>query len=109
MKKEIHRSLQPWSYPTITEIPGELAGVYAFWYRRSGRCVYVGMTSDQPIKKRLRQHWNGSHNETLRLWIQGYGPHLDICYAGVDRGTIEALERRLIRLWNPEANVQHKR
>lgn len=109
MKKERHRNLRPWSYPTIAEMPRELVGVYAFWYRRSGRCVYVGMASDQPLKERLRQHWNGSHNETLRLWIQSYGSHLDICYADVERGRIETIERKLIRLWNPEANIQHRR
>ena len=45
----------------------------------------------------------------VRLWIQVYGAYLDLCYAEVERNRIEALERRLIRMWNPEANVQHKR
>ena len=98
----------PWSYGTLTNLP-EGVGVYAFWNRRSGKCVYVGMTADQSIRDRLHQHWSGSHNETLRLWIRAYGPQLDICYTRVERHRIKVLERRLIRLWNPEANVQHKR
>ena len=109
MKKERHRKLKSFSHPTIEEVPRELIGVYAFWHRNSGKCVYVGMASAQPIRNRLRQHWNRSHNETLRLWIQSYGSDLDVCYAQVEETRIEALERRLIRLWNPEANVQHRR
>ena len=102
------RSTLPWSYGILTNLPEKVVGVYAFWYRHSGKCVYVGRASDQPIKDRLRQHWRSSHNEILRLWIQAYGSHLDICYAQVEKSKIGALERRLIRLWSPEANVQHK-
>lgn len=104
-----HHATRPWSYSTITGIPDRVVGVYALWQRRSQKCVYVGRASDQPIKDRLHRHWSGSHNETLRLWIQAYGAHLDLCYAEVERNRIEVLERRLIRMWNPEANVQHKR
>ena len=101
------RSTLPWSYG-MANLPEKAVGVYAFWYRGSGKCVYVGRASDQPIRNRLQQHWRKSHNETLRLWIQAYGSHLDICYAQVEQNRIKALERRLIRLWNPEANVHHK-
>lgn len=107
--KSRHRETFPWSYGILTNLPEETVGVYAFWDRRSGKCVYVGMAAGQPIKNRLLQHWKGSHNETLRLWIQAYGSYLDICYAPIERGRIEVLERRLIRRWKPEANVQHKR
>ena len=105
--KSRRRSTLPWSYG-IPNLPTKAVGVYAFWYRRSGKCVYVGRASDQPIRDRLRQHWRWSHNVILRLWIQVYGSHLDICYAHVEQSKIETLERRLIRLWSPEANVQHK-
>lgn len=107
MKADVYRQIGPWSYPTIVNAPN-VVGVYAFWHRRNGKCVYVGMASDQPIRDRLRQHWRRSHNEILRLWIRAYGAHLDICYAQVEQNKIRALERRLIHLWSPEANVQHK-
>lgn len=106
---DFHHDTKPWSYSTIMEVPERVIGVYALWHRRSQKCIYVGRASAQPIKDRLHQHWSGSHNETLRLWIQVYGAYLDLCYAEVERNRIEALERRLIRMWNPEANVQHKR
>lgn len=109
MKKRRRCELKPWSYRTFEEMPRDLTGIYAFWYRETGRCVYIGKASDQPVTNRLRQHWRRSHNETLRLWIVAYGEFLDVCYAAVDRRKINALERRLIRRLNPEANVQHKR
>ena len=107
MRKAGRRDLERWSYAAAGAVPSGLVGVYAFWYRRTGDCVYVGMAADQPLGKRLRQHWNGSHNETLQLWIQAYGEYLDICYAQVQPRKIRTLERRLIRLWKPKANVQH--
>ena len=85
-----------------------MTGVYVFWCRENNKCVYVGKASERPIQARLREHWRRSHNETLRLWIQAFGDYLDICYVPVEHGRITRLERRLIRLWNPEANVQHK-
>ena len=99
----------PWSYGTLATMRGDTVGVYAFWFRRTGRCIYVGQAAQQPIKSRLRQHWRGSHNETLRLWMAAYGEYLDVCFAPVARNKIDAIERRLIRLWRPEANVQHNR
>lgn len=34
---------------------------------------------------------------------------MDICYVSVDQSKIDSLERRLIKLWRPEANAQHNR
>ncbi len=79
--KSRHRATLPWSYGILTKLPKKAVGVYAFWHRRSGKCVYVGMASAQPIKNRLRQHWNGSHNEALRLWMQAYQPVAEVCLA----------------------------
>ena len=85
----------------------ETVGVYAFWCRTNGKCIYVGKARERPIRERLREHWNRSHNESLRLWLEAFGEILDVCYISVERGKIDALERRLIRMWNPEANVQY--
>ena len=87
----------------------DMIGVYALWFQLTGRCIYVGQASEQTIKTRLRQHWRYSHNETLRLWMDAYGDHMEVCYAPVARNRIRTIERRLIRLWRPEANVQHNR
>ncbi len=98
-----------WSYLGIEGVPRNVFGVYAFWCRDNGKCIYVGKAKKQPVKKRLTYHWRGSHNETLRLWIQVFGENLDVCYMAADLTKIDNLERRLIRLWKPEANIQHNR
>ena len=103
-----HRTMA-WSHRTLAAVPKGLVGVYAFWCRQTGKCVYVGKASERPIRDRLHDHWSGSHNKTLRLWIQEFGDQLDLCFAHVQRDKVALFERRLIHLWNPEANVQHKR
>ncbi len=96
-----------WSYGLFGEIPDAARGVYAFWCRDNGRCVYVGQAKDQPIKRRLHDHWKGSHNETLQNWIRSFGKQLDVCFVCPEPEKIDRLERRLIKLWKPEANEQH--
>lgn len=97
-----------WGYATISEVPRNMIGVYAIWYRPTGKCVYVGKAPQQPVRERLRQHWRDCENRTLRLWLSVFGDRLDLCYAQVDDPRrIDRLERKLIRLWHPEANIQH--
>ena len=96
-----------WSYLGIELIPKDIFGVYAFWCRDNGKCIYVGKAEDQPVKKRLGDHWRKSHNEILRLWIEAFGDNLDVCYMSVENHRIDSLERRLIKTWKPEANLEH--
>ena len=98
-----------WSHATISQMPRGIIGVYAFWCRDNGKCIYVGQAKDRPIRERLREHWRSSHNEILKLWIQAFGENLDVCYAATERNKIDTLERRLIKAWKPEANKQHNR
>ena len=109
MKNRSRCTVRRWSHPTLEEVPRDLTGVYAFWYRRTGRCVYVGKASEQTVRERLRQHWRRSHNEALNLWMKAYGNLLDVGYAPVEKRRIRAVERRLIRRWKPETNIQHNR
>lgn len=105
MKKK--RSTMPFRLHNINSIPDNAVGIYGFWYRKNGKCIYVGKAKEQPIKKRLKQHWLGSHNPGLRLWIKGFGTFLDVCYLPVDRAEkINKMETRLIRAWRPETNIQ---
>ena len=104
-KNRSARAITRWSYNAISQIPRDLVGVYAFWCRDNRKCIYVGKAERRPIRDRLRDHWNGSHNETLRLWISEFGDTLDVCFMSYDPARIDKLERRLIRLWHPEANV----
>ena len=97
----------PWSHAAITEIPRDMRGLYAIWYRVTGKCVYVGQASRRPLRDRLREHWRNPSNHGLGLWISAYGDSLELCYSEVEPGRIDRLERRLIRLWHPETNVTH--
>ena len=101
------RKKHKWSYGLLGEMSNVACGVYAFWCRSNGRCIYVGQAKDQPIKNRLHDHWNRSHNQTLRWWIQSFGKQLDVCFVCRNPKKIDCLERRLIKLWKPEANEQH--
>lgn len=107
VKGERHKAL-PWTHATVAGIPRDAVGVYAFWFRHTGRCIYVGETTKQTIRVRLQQHWRGSHSGRLRLWMQAYGDHFDVCYAMVRANRIKRLERRLIERWLPEANERDK-
>ena len=102
------RAVMPWSHIAISLMPREISGIYAFWCRDNGKCIYVGQAKG-PIKNRLADHWRGSHNETLKLWIQVFGSTLDVCYMSAERSRIDTLERRLIKTWRPEANIQYNR
>lgn len=94
-------------YGNIEKIPQSDKGVYAFWHRR--RCIYVGK-SDQSIRERLRQHWNGETNQKLRRWINALGKDLDICYLRIQsKHQIDRIERHFIKRWDPETNTQHRR
>ena len=89
-------------------MPRDLIGVYGFWFRPTGKCIYVGKASEQTIRLRLRQHWNGRGSQKLLRWMEAYGEHLGLCYLQAAASRIPTLERRLIRRWQPEANVIHK-
>ena len=94
-----------WSHNSISQMPKDVVGVYAFWCRDNKKCIYVGKAERRPIKERLLEHWRGSHNETLRLWIGAFSETLDVCFMSYNPDRIDELEKRLIRLWHPEANV----
>ena len=106
-KPKRHEALA-WTHATLAAIPRDIIGVYAFWFRSTGKCIYVGESTKQTIKMRLHQHWRGSHSAKLQLWMQAYGEDLNVCYAPVARNRIKKLEQRLIERWIPEANDRHK-
>ena len=89
----------------IDSIPSDIKGVYAFWCRTNGKCIYVGKAEKQSVKTRLKQEWRDSHNANLNLWIKSFSEFLDVCYLSVNNGKIDQMETRLIRMWHPETNV----
>jgi len=105
----VNRDKYPLRRQYIESIPDGVKGLYGFWCRETGRCIYVGKTEEQTIKERLLQEWKNSHNETLKLWIMAFGNHLDICYLPVNRKErIDRAETTLIQMWNPEANLKKR-
>lgn len=92
----------------IEDIPSKMKGVYAFWYRPNGRCIYVGKAEKQSIKTRLKQQWLNSRNPDLKLWIDAFSKSLDICYLSVEDGKIGKVEKKLIQMWYPETNINLK-
>ena len=97
---------EQFGYGSIYSIPENIQGVYGFWNRKTGRCLYVGKS--RHVKNRLRQHWSDCKNISLRLWLDGFPKSIEICYWEVagDKIRVTRVENRLIRRWRPESNIQ---
>ena len=101
------KTLIRWSHLNITQVPIDIHGIYIFWCRDNGKCIYVGKAKQRPVRVRLKEHWNGADNATLNLWIKTFGANLDVCYARVPTNKIDKFEIKLIRRLRPEANDLH--
>lgn len=94
----------------IDAMDPNLHGLYGFWCRTTGKCIYVGKAEKRPIRTRLLEEWRDSHNKTLRRWISAFGDYLEVCYLPVARrDRIDRMETMLIRAWSPEANIKKQR
>ena len=58
---------KPFKHSVIDVLPNDQIGVYGFWYNK--RCIYIGRTTEQSLRKRLFQHYNDCHNDKLKKWI----------------------------------------
>ena len=86
------------------KIPANAFGVYGLWYRR--RCIYVGKAEDQPIAKRLEQHWKGAHNPKLAAWVQAKASELRFAYlVAKEKSKVSSLEKLYIRRFQPLTNT----
>lgn len=82
-------------------------GLYAIWYRH--RCLYVGQSDRQTVYDRLYRHLSDCHNENLRLWIRVKNGDLRFTSSKVGDDNVSAIngiETYLIRVLNPETNIQ---
>ena len=85
------------------KIPQDAYGVYGIWFRL--RCIYIGKAEKQPIPKRLEQHWRGTHNHKLKMWIDAKGRKLKVAFLIVQHNSqINVLERLYINKFQPLAN-----
>lgn len=81
----------------------ERIGVYGFWF--GDYCIYIGKTESQSLQKRLTDHWNGSHNENLNLWINAKRDKLYIGFLELDNlKEVSRYERYYIRFFQPLTN-----
>lgn len=96
------RTLQQiaFTHLNIEDVPQE-PGIYILWFK--SRCLYVGQS--QNLRGRLTQHWQKSHNEGLRLWIDAYRADLRFDYRETEPERLIHEERRFIRRLHPETNI----
>lgn len=93
----------PFRLSALNKHVPEKAGVYAFWF--GDYCVYVGKTEKQSLLKRLRDHWQGSHNPQLGLWIEAKRDSLFVAFIEIDSlDQIATYERYYIRVLQPLTN-----
>ena len=91
------------SWVNISRVSNAEFGIYAFWTKRF--CVYVGLAKKQGFRTRLMQHYRGSHNEKLNLWLQS---SVDIYFSTEvieDFSTIETMEKLRIKQYSPLTNI----
>ena len=100
------RKKTKFNYGSIEAISKSIIGVYVIWRPSIQCCIYVGEAKEQPLKNRLLDHWRGSHNNLLNLWLgTGMGREgIEVCYRETTKSQISPLERKLIYTWKPEAN-----
>ena len=103
-----HKLLR-FSLAEIERIPESTHGVYAFWHEDSGTCVYIGRAEDLPLKERLKQHWRGSRDGELSLWLDAVGDRMSVRYIpAAGRDKIAQIQQELVRLWKPASTQQPK-
>jgi hypothetical protein len=95
---------KPFTLAHIHRYAPDLPGVYTFWFGRY--CVYVGQSKKQSIRKRLIDHWQGSHNPALSIWIKAKKDSLTVSWLPVERvAVIPVIEKRCIQRLQPLTNV----
>lgn len=97
-----------YGYLGIESVPVDVVGLYSFWCRTPWKCVYVGQAK-RPIRRRLQDHFDGSHSRELNQWIRCFGGHLVVCWLEVPTEKLDALEKRFIHRWRPLTNRQLNR
>jgi hypothetical protein len=67
--------------------------------------VYIGKTEKQSLHKRLLDHWEGTHNHALHLWIEAKRDSLLVAFLEIDNPSqIGGYERYYIRIFQPLTN-----
>ncbi len=99
----------PFRRTYIDDVPRGAKGLYAIWYKVTGKCLYVGKAEKLDIRERLHQHWYYSSNEDLNRWIRVRGQQLTFCYLPIKKkDKIDTLETIFIKICNPKTNIQKR-
>lgn len=101
----LRRHGKGFTFQNIMSVPQTLVGVYVLYYRSI--FIYVGKAGDRPIRKRLEEHYNGSHNEKLAVWIRALDGDILFHYVRCGRAEIDDLEKSMIHHLQPATN-QHR-
>ena len=97
---ELRRLGRSFTLQSILSVP-ENVGVYVLYYGPS--FVYVGKTGG--LRSRLTQHYNGSHNERLAVWLSALDGEVKVTYLRCSEEEVDDLERSLIKYLQPIANI----
>lgn len=92
------------NWRNIERAPADIGGVYIIWSKYV--CVYVGKTDKQSLRNRLRQHYNGSHNSALNLWLRSSHLLWFSYEARRHASAVAALERNRIKQYAPLTNIR---
>ena len=102
--KNLSSKAQPFVLQRILDLPADAIGVYCFWH--GNRSIYVGKTDKQTLKTRLKQHYDGSHNDKLSNWISAEGAELKFSYVICSNSDeVNNLEKKDIHRLQPITNV----
>ena len=91
-------------FPTyIQALPPDVVGVYILFYNLD--FVYVGKSeSNQGVRQRLMNHFDGSSNKKLRIWLDALDGDIKFTYISCQADEVDDLERSLIHYLQPIAN-----
>ena len=87
----------------VLSIPPNEAGIYIFHHRQ--HFIYVGKSGQgQGVQERLQGHYNSSHNEHLKQWIDAIDGRLMVTPIPCTENVLDDLEKSAIRHLQPIAN-----
>jgi excinuclease UvrABC nuclease subunit len=92
------------NWHNISKVSDDEYGIYSIWSKNV--CLYVGKAEKQSLRKRLLQHYSGSHNDKLTLWLNS--SHEKWFSVEIVKNTmmIDVKERQSIKWYAPISNVK---
>ena len=94
------------SYGNIMRSPNNKIGVYRF--QRNKKCIYVGETTSQSLRGRLKNHYLNCHNILLKSWIKSsFALQFDFTILN-NKKEIKLIEDELIKKLQPDCNIKGK-